>query len=250
MTTDLKSIGLDFPRWQDAVEAAIATDKLAVTGEVRDGQLIQYSDASGARIIILAVEPFATFAGFESTAQVFGHLSMINDVLALVEIVDAFGHKLTEVTLNLAQGPLLADAPAQQWQQLHIAALAVDYQLYNSAADYTSATGEISTAKIHSPGADIIAAGSGAEVPDASVDFLGRVIQSDYRVNELTGQRFIHVVLDSVVSLDVCLPDAESLPAKDSILSGRGVLTGSVIIASGCGGSGGCGCGHGGCGGH
>lgn len=250
MTTDLKSIGLDFPRWQDAVEAAIATDKLAVIGEVRGGQLIQYSDASGAQIIILAVEPFATFAGFESTAQVFGHVSMINDVLAFVEVVDAFGHQLASVTLNLAQGPLLVDAPAQQWQQLHLTALALQHTVYPTAGEYTAATGNVHTAQLHSAGAEIIEANSGAAAPDASVDFAGTVIEAEYRTSELTGQRFIHAVLDSVVSFDVCLPDAPELPDKGAIIAGQGVLTGSVIIQTGCGGSGGCGCGHGGCGSH
>ena len=39
--TEMQAIGLNFERWQDAVEAAIASDRLAVTGEVRGGQLIQ-----------------------------------------------------------------------------------------------------------------------------------------------------------------------------------------------------------------
>lgn len=52
-STDLFSIGLGFERWQDAVEAAIASNQLEVVGEVRGGQLIQYSDASGAQLLSL-----------------------------------------------------------------------------------------------------------------------------------------------------------------------------------------------------
>ena len=37
ISNDLAAIGLNFDKWQDAVEAAIATDRLAVTGEVRGG---------------------------------------------------------------------------------------------------------------------------------------------------------------------------------------------------------------------
>ena len=55
ISNDLAAIGLNFEKWQDAVEAAIATDRLAVTGEVRGGQLIQYADPSGAQLNILAV---------------------------------------------------------------------------------------------------------------------------------------------------------------------------------------------------
>ena len=49
MTSDLKSIGLDYPRWQDAIEAAINTEHLSVIGEVRGGQLVRFEDPSGAR---------------------------------------------------------------------------------------------------------------------------------------------------------------------------------------------------------
>ena len=49
------ALGMKFDKWQDAVEAAISTNKLSVTGEVRGGQLIQYADSSGAQINILAV---------------------------------------------------------------------------------------------------------------------------------------------------------------------------------------------------
>ena len=62
MSNDLVALGMKFDKWQDAVEAAISTNKLSVTGEVRGGQLIQYADSSGAQINILAVEPFATYA--------------------------------------------------------------------------------------------------------------------------------------------------------------------------------------------
>ena len=40
MSNDLLAIGMGFQKWQDAVEAAINTNNLAVSGEVRGGQLI------------------------------------------------------------------------------------------------------------------------------------------------------------------------------------------------------------------
>lgn len=52
MSTDLKSIGLGFDRWQDAVEAAIATNELVVAGEIRGGQLIQFADASDRKSVV------------------------------------------------------------------------------------------------------------------------------------------------------------------------------------------------------
>ncbi len=46
---EMEAIGLNFERWQDAVEAAISTNLLTVTGEIRDGQLIQFADPSAPR---------------------------------------------------------------------------------------------------------------------------------------------------------------------------------------------------------
>ena len=94
MSEDLASIGLRYDRWQDAVEAAIASGQLSVTGEVRGGQLIQFADPSGACINILAVEPFATWAGFESTTDALGHVNMITDVLAFCDVVTGDGEQI------------------------------------------------------------------------------------------------------------------------------------------------------------
>ncbi|WP_080794596.1 hypothetical protein [Corynebacterium pacaense] len=250
MISDLKSIGMEFNRWQDAVEAAIASERLEVAGEVRGGQLIQFSDDSGAQINILAVEPFATFAGFTSSTVAYAHVSMVNDVLALCDIIDPFGNRVTSVTVNLAQGPLLVDEPEQRWQQLAVTALGVDVRVHDTAEDYIRNGGEV-VGMLVSDGALQVESGNGASVPDASAEFSARVLESSYRINALTGQRFIHCSVDGYFAFDVCLPDAPELPARDSVLSGKVMLTGSLIpvVASGCGG-GGCGSGGCGCGGH
>ena len=143
MSNDLVALGMKFDKWQDAVEAAISTNKLSVTGEVRGGQLIQYADSSGAQINILAVEPFATYAGFDSVAMSFAHVTMLNDVLALCDIIDYNGQAVTSLTCNLAQGPLLVDEPEQRWQQVAITALASaeDLRYYPTVDDYVAETG-------------------------------------------------------------------------------------------------------------
>lgn len=248
MSTDLKSIGLGFDRWQDAVEAAIATGRLEVTGEVRGGQLIQYGDDSGAQINILAVEPYATFAGFAAQTQTYGNITMVNDVLAYCEVMDPFGKLMMPVTLNLAQGPLLVDEPTQEWSQLGITALVTQYSVHASEEEYKELTGEDPGALV-SEGARIVASGSGAEIPDAGATFSARVLESAYRTNSLTGQRFVHVLVDGAFPFDVCLPDADELPAYNSIISGRAIMTASVLTPVGGGGCGGnCACGSGGCG--
>ncbi|AKK11291.1 hypothetical protein [Corynebacterium uterequi] len=244
MSTDLLSIGLGFERWQDAVEAAIATNQLSVLGEVRGGQLIHYADPSGALITIMAVEPYATFAGFESVSQTFGNVTMVNDVVAYCEVIDAHGSVMQGVTVNLVHGPLLAELPTQEWQQLAVAALMIDYTLYPSSEDFAAA-GLGAVGEFDSPGARIVASGDGSQVPDAAATFSARVLDSEYRHNQLSGQRFIHATVDGAFPFDVCLPDAPELPVRDSIIYGSAVMTAAVTSPTGgCGGCGGsCGCG-------
>lgn len=249
---EMQAIGLNFSTWQEAVEAAISTNLLTVTGEIRDGQLIQFADPSGAQINILAVEPFATYIGFESLTQNFAHVTMVNDVLALLEIVDANGRDIAQVTANLAQGPLLADLDTQQWQQIGITAMGLNVASYNSAESYEAEFGASPTS-IESAGADIVKSGSGSAAPNPGIKFAARVLEADWRHNQLTGARFMHVVVDGPFPFDLCLPESfGELPAKDSILAGSAMLTASVLVpmGGGCGGSGGCGCGSGGCGCH
>ena len=248
MSNDLLAIGMGFQKWQDAVEAAINTNNLAVSGEVRGGQLIQFSDPSGAQINILAVEPFATYAGFESTAMSFAHISMINDILALCDIVDYNGQPVTTLTCNLAQRPLLVDAGEQRWQQLSLTALVDTKNLktFPNVEEYLAQHGK-QPGHLDSFGAQTIISGNGTEAPSAAAEFSARVLDADYRINSLTGQRFIHATVDGSFGYDICLPDIIELPTKNSIIGGTAVLVGSVIAPQGCGGSGG-GCGSTGCG--
>lgn len=248
MSTDLKSIGLGFDRWQDAVEAAIATDRLEVTGEVRDGQLIQYSDNSGAQINILAVEPFSTYAGFDSATRTYGNVTMVNDVLAYLEVMDPFGKSMMAVTANLAQGPILVDEPTQEWAELGITGLVVGHKVYDSADVYEEVTGQ-NVGQLISEGAQVVAAGNGAAIPDASAEFSARVLNAEYRVNQLTNQRFIYAQVDGAIPFDVCLPDSNELPQSGNVIVGTAVMTAAVKSPMGGGGCGGCG-GSCSCGGH
>lgn len=246
ISTDLSAIGLGFNRWQDAVEAAIASGSLAVTGEVRGGQLIQYVDASGAHLNILAVEPFATFAGFDSTTRTFAHITPLNDVVALADIVDPHGNPMTSLTVNLAQGPLIADGPSLEWQELGVTALALRHERYASADEFLTANPGTVLGTVVSHGAEAVAAGAPAG-PDAAAEFSARVLGAEYRTSQLTGQRFIHASVDAAFPFDVCLPDGE-LPERNSVIAGTAVMAGSIPAPSG-GGCGGCG-GSCGCGGH
>src|SRR5699024_2942687 len=108
--SEMLAIGFDFEHWQDVVEAAIATNQLTVTGEIRGGQLIQFADASGAQLNILAFEPFSTYIGFDGITQAFAHVSMVNDVLSYMNIITPTGDTIAEITANLAQ--------AHSWQRL------------------------------------------------------------------------------------------------------------------------------------
>ena len=245
-TTDLAAIGLSFPHWQDAVEAAIASGALAVTGEVRGGQLIQYSDASGAQLNILAVEPFATFAGFDGVTRTYAHITPLDDVVALADIVDPHGNSMAQVTINLAQEPLLVDDAPLSWQETSLTALTLEHTRHESVDAYLEANPGKVVGEVVSPGAEAVASGA-PKSPDARAEFTARVLSAEYRTSQLTGQRFIHVSVDAAFPFDVCLPDGE-LPERNSVIAGTAVMVGSIPTPQG-GGCGGCG-GSCGCGGH
>lgn len=244
MTRDLLSIGMNYERWQDAVEAAIASERLEVIGEVRGGQLIQYTDNSGARMFILAAEPFTTFSGFDAVSVHDAHVSMINDVLALCDLVNDEGYHIATVAANLAQGPLLVDEPTQQWQRLKLSAIAVDATVHASLAE-----AGVTEPAITSQGAEVVNSGA-ATAPDAAATLAVEISGATERTNQLTGEKFIHAVTVAPFAMDICLPYTEQVPADGSAVTGTFLLTSEIKPPAGCGGDGGCGCGSGGCGGH
>ncbi len=247
MTQDLRSIGLDYPKWQDAIEAAFGSGNLSVIGEPRGGQLVRFEDPSGARLHILTVEPFPTFAGFAGSTHVTAHVSGLDDVLALVEIVgddpssDTFDQVLGTAVCALAQGPLIVDEGTQTFEHVNLAALAVDVAVSN---------GEGKKSHCSFTGAEAITANSGSQQPSASARLGGEVERAERRVNALTGQEFWVVVLDLPFSMEVLLPvsAAPELHTGD-FLEGTFLLVGDILAPQGCGTGGGCGgCGGGGCG--
>lgn len=247
MTRDLLSIGMNFPRWQDAVEAAIASEKLQVIGEVRGGQLIEFTDPSGAQMFILAAEPFTTFAGFNSSTVHDAHVSMINDVLALCDLVNDEGFHVASVAANLAQGPLLVDEPTQQWQHLKLSAISIDSQVFDNAAQAEAAGLTVGTLVSH--GERIVNSGA-AQTPDASATLAVEIHDATVLTNELTGTKFIRTRVNAPVALDLCLPLTDAIPADGAVVAGTFLLAAEIKPPAGCGGDGGCGCGSGGCGGH
>lgn len=249
MTRELHSIGMDFERWQDAVEAAIASEKLEVIGEVRGGQLIEYTDPSGAQMFILAAEPFTTFSGFNATTVHDAHVSMVNDVLALCDLVNDEGYHIATVAAHLAQGPLLVDEPTQQWQHLKLSAISVDTAIY-ADTDAARAAG-LEPGTLVSHGAEVVNSGA-ATAPDASATAALEIKDAAIRTNELTGAKFVHALAAAPFAIDVCLPFTGEVPADGTVISGTFLLTSEIKPPAGCGGDGGCGSGGcgGGCGGH
>ncbi|MDY6050549.1 MAG: hypothetical protein SPI77_08420 [Corynebacterium sp.] len=240
MTNDLASLGLDLGDWTSTVEAAVGSTNLAVAGLVRDGQLIQFADPSGAVMNILTVEPYSVFTGFAGQTMATGHITMVTDIVALIDIIDDNGYQMASVTANLSQGPLLADGEPLQFTPVELTAIALTDTPYGEApAD--------ATATVSSPGVDIIASGDGSQVPDAAATLAVQIVTADYRTTELTGQRFIHAVTHAPFPMDLCLPDAPQLPAEGTWVTGRFMLTASVaqpaVGAGGCGCGGSCGCG-------
>ncbi|HIW95280.1 MAG TPA: hypothetical protein H9867_02150 [Candidatus Corynebacterium gallistercoris] len=259
MIAELASLGLDFPRWQDALEAAHASGALQVSGEVRDGQVLQYDDPSGARLIILAVEPYGAFAGLYGGISATGHISMVNDVVGVIDVVadspelQTSGQSapvVASVTASVAQGPSMADAATLEYQQLQIAALGVDVATFDSPAAFASAGGgELGV--VESAGmADL---NSGARAPHAGARIAVEATDVVKRTNALTGQDFWLATVQQPFEFTVALPAsaiaAPPAPGHPLIVSGTVHMTATAVEAAGCS-PGGCGSGACGCGGH
>lgn len=245
-TTDLSCIGLDLGDWPKTVEAAINSGTLAVVGETNGGQLVQFNDPSGARISILTSEPYAVFSGFTGSTVVTAHVTMVNDVLALLDVVNDAGFHITSLTVNLAQGPILVDSEPLQFEGVELTAMAIDATV-SPATDVQP--------RLHSAGAELIDAGSGAAVPDASASLTTPVVRADYRTTELTGQKVYPRRRPRTPPHGHLPPRRPHAAEKGDVISGTVMLTGSVALpaSGGCGGGcggGGCGCGGGSCGGH
>ena len=142
---------------------------------------------------------------------------------------------------------LLAEVEEQQWRRHHGDGAP---QSYESTDAFEESEG-VFPASLNR-GAEIV------NLETAQQPFSWRALCSTrfgiwWRHNQLSGKRFIHVVLDGAFPFDLCLPESfGDLPAKDSVLAGTALMTASVLtpMSGGCGSGGGCACGSGGCGGH
>lgn len=253
MNSDLQSIGLGFDTWQEAIEAAIASDNLSVFGEVRGGQLVRFEDPSGAQLYILGVEPFSTYAGFAGSSRLTGHVSAVNDVLALVDVIDdvptspTYEKTLTTLTCNLAQGPMVVDEPTLTFETVAITALALSVQVDGDEQAYVDRTGTHPGRFYFAGAAPITQPGESSGAPDASAELSGVVTNAETRVNTLTGDEYWVVRLRGPVPMDVALPaDVEPAPEPGTVVSGVFMLVGEILPPAGCSDDG-YGCGTGGC---
>ena len=265
MIAELTSVGLQFPQWQDALEAAYASGHLAVSGEVEGGQVLQYDDPSGARLVILTAPPYGSFASFSGGVGTSAHISMINEVVGVLDIVDDSpalqtsnqdAPVVSSVTATIAQGPMLADITSMQYQPVEVTALAVDVSLFTDAT-FFAAAGGTSVGTVESIGLSEM--NSGAAAPHSKAHIAVETTEVVKRTSDLTGQSFWVCTVHSPFEFTVVLPEsAGDLAAlatsingqpRPLILSGDVAFTATAIEAASCATSGGCGSGNCGCGG-
>ncbi|WP_297004909.1 hypothetical protein [uncultured Corynebacterium sp.] len=259
MIPELRSVGLDFARWQDALEAAYGSGALRVTGEVRDGQVLQYDDPSGARLVILAVPPYGSFASFSGGSRTSAHLTMVNDIIGLVDVVADSpllqisareAPVLATVTATVAQGPMLADDGELRYQPVELTALAAQVGVYRTREEAARA-GILTVGQVESTGARSL--NSGAVAPHAGAHVTVEVAAAERRTTALTGQPFWVCTVTAPFDFTVVVPAAPDsteadIPTPGTILSGDVQFTLSAVDPASCGGGCGDGCG-GGCGG-
>ena len=255
MIPELRSVGLDFARWQDALEAAYGSGALRVTGEIRDGQVLQYDDPSGARLVILAVPPYGSFASFSGGSQTSAHLTMVNDIIGLVDVVAdspllQIGAQeapvLSTLTATVAQGAMLADEDELRYQPVELTALAAQVGVYRTR-DEAARAGILSVGQVESTGAQSL--NSGSVAPHAGARITVEVTAAERRTTALTGQPFWACTVSAPFEFTVVVPaDPDSTeadtPAPGTILSGDVQFTLTAVDPASCGG----GCGDDGCG--
>lgn len=256
MIPELRSVGLEFARWQDALEAAYGSGALRVTGEVRDGQVLQYDDPSGARLVILAVEPYGSFASFSGGVETSAHLSMIDDIVGVLDIVadtpllqirGQGAPVVASVTATVAQGPLLSEEGSLEYQPLQISALGAAINVHSTPEDAAMA-GILRVGTVESKGMSDL--NSGAVAPHSTATIAVEVASADRRTTALTGQPFWVCTVTAPFAFTVVVPDDPDAPdiTTGTILSGEVQFTATAVDPASCS-SGGCGCGSGGCGG-
>lgn len=256
MIPELRSVGLDFTRWQDALEAAYGSGALRVTGEVRDGQVLQYDDPSGARLVIMAVEPYGSFASFSGGVETSAHVSMADDIVGVLDVVAdspmlqvrAEGAPvIASVAATVAQGPLLSEDGTLTYQPVQITALAGDVTVHPTR-DSAARDGILRVGTVDSVGMTDL--NSGARAPHAAATIAVEITGAERRTAALTGQPFWMCTVRAPFDFSVVIPadgDLDSLPVG-SILAGDVQFSATAVDPASCS-SGGCGCGLGGCGG-
>lgn len=265
---ELASVGFNFPQWQEALEAAYASGNLMVVGEVEGGQVLQYTDASGAGLTILAAPPFGSFAGFADPNEyrrTSGHVSMIDSIIGVIDIVEdspmlqvtaQSAPIIHSLTATVAQGPMIADQEPLEYQPISVSALATNLRIYPDSSEFAK-SGGLKIGTIESKGlADM---NSGASAPHAQATINVEVSEATTLTNELTGQDFLALTVRQLFEFTILVPvDHPDLGGAESSLQGPGaIVSGDVQFAvhinnpSACGsGSGGCGSSDCGCGGH
>ncbi|MDN6438164.1 MAG: hypothetical protein L0K27_01710 [Corynebacterium nuruki] len=265
MIPELRSVGLDFLRWQDALEAAYGSGALRVTGEVEDGQVLQYDDPSGARLVILAAPPYGSFASFSGGVGTTAHLSMVNDIVGVLDIVAdtpllQIGAQdapvLATLTATVAQGALLAESGELSYQPVQLTALAADLAVY-AGPDEAARAGVLRVGVVDSRGAADL--NSGGVTPHAAATVALEVVEAERRTTALTGQPFwvcrvqapfdFTVVLSATAGADGADGSGDAVTVEPgSILAGEVQFTATATDPAACSGGCGDGCGSGSCG--
>lgn len=235
MIAELKAVGFHATTWQDAIGAVRASEKLTATGEIREGQLVRFTDDSGASLMIVTAEPFATWAGFAGTVQAFGSVTMLTDVVGLIDIIDDDDNVLTTLTALFAEGPLFADND----EELQRVILSVTVLASRAVVDSVERTSLVSIGAAQ--------VGNGQVAPHAQISLSAQIATVELRTNITTGGTFYHLTVDAEWPLDVCLPAdlLSEAPQPGQWLHCDGNAVAGLMAPPTCGGCSDGGCGNG-----
>lgn len=219
----LHAVGFDFPSLDDLVKAAFAAGVRGIETAPGFDLIGTYSDSSGARLVFIKREgeSASTTAALSSTVTHRAQVVRFTDQLARVAIYNADDGELDAQFLalvddpvayplsDLSDGKLLAVA-----DNLQLAALALDVQVFPNAAAFEESPAAQPTATVRVPADALIspslmALQSGAIQPTEATPTLlmGIVVDTvETRRNELSGVEFQYVVGESAVRIAASVP--------------------------------------------
>lgn len=252
---DLHAVGFDFPTWEGLLNASLDKEKQAAPNLGGWEYISPYTDLSGARLQrYYSDESWCTSTSFVAThSRWSARIGMINDFVALVDLLDMDGDTFARLTMSMddaflypkLDGPQNSEESSRLLGDVSAVALAVEVNVFPNVESWrgneslTPATAETMFGPVRvlgEPGYIICLWGIEyfrGGVPQEIKPYSQLVLQVtnvEIRTNQLSGVSFYVArgqLLEGLPELEVCLPLDAGDVQVGSIIDGVVMMVGS-----------------------